>query len=345
MVALVIIMKIILKLTKQNFMHPELQYLNLLDHILKNGYQKELFMTPEVKSDYDQKGQKYPTIQSVFGASMRFDLKQGFPLLTTKKVFWKGVIVELLWFLKGSSNGQFLVDNNVHIWDDWMWKKYVEIQKKEGKDSWLQLDEFIAKIKIDAEFAEKYSDTGAPYPTAWRHFKGHEDREVDQIKWVIAGLKKKPARKSYMVSGWHPAYIYEMARDGESVSLPACHTFFQLNVNDKNELSLALYQRSADMFLGVPFNIASYAALTMMIAQVTGLGLGEFIHFIGDAHIYSNHFDQCKEQITRAPKNFPTLKINPKIDDIDKFSIDDFELLDYNPHPQLKGEVFNCVGY
>jgi len=190
----------------------------------------------------------------------------------------------------------------------------------------MNLEEYITKVKEDEIFAEKYADLGPAYPVNWRHFKGHGDREADQIQRIIDGLRKRPNRKSYVVSARHPCYTYEMAREGESMALPPCHTTFQFNVNEAGELSCALFQRSADMFLGIPFNIASYALLTMMIAQITGLKVGEFVHFIGDAHIYSNHIDPVKEQISRVPKEFPTMKINPNIQNIDDFTYEDFTI-------------------
>ncbi len=326
-------------------MHPETQYLNLLQDILDNGSDKELFLTPEVKAQYDSKGETYPTIRSVFGRMIRFDLKQGFPLLTTKKVFFKGVKAELLWLLQGSGNIKFLVDNNVHIWDEWAWKKYIEVKKIAGEDDLLSIEDYVVRIAQDAEFASQYADLGFAYPVNWRHFKGHDDREADQIKWVIDGLKKRPFRKSYVVSAWHPVYTYEMAREGESMALPPCHTTFQFNVNEKNELSCALFQRSADTFLGVPFNISSYALLTTMIAQVCGLGLGEFVHFFGDAHIYSTHFQAVKEQLQREPMPFSKLVLNPDIKDIDCFTMADIKIEDYQSHPTLKAPIANIGGF
>jgi thymidylate synthase len=323
--------------------HPESQYLNLLDDIINNGEDKQLFLTPEVQSQYDSKGQDYPTIRSVFGRTMRFDLKQGFPLLTTKKVFFKAVKAELLWLLQGSGNIKFLVDNNVHIWNEWTWKKYLE--KNKGKDNILNFEDYVQAIRTDDEFAKEFADLGPAYPVNWRHFKGHDDREADQIAWVIEGLKKRPFRKSYVVSAWHPCYTYEMAREGESMALPPCHTTFQFNVNQKNELSCALFQRSADMFLGIPFNIASYALLTSMIAQVCGLQVGEFVHFIGDAHIYSDHFEAVQEQLVREPMQFCKLELNPDIMDIDSFKMEDIKVVDYISHPSIKAPIANVGGF
>lgn len=322
-------------------MHPELQYLQLLQDILDNWSPKELFMTPEVKQQYIDRWEELPYITSVFGRMMRFDLKKGFPLLTTKKVFFKGIAIELLWLLRWSGNIKFLIDNDVHIRDERWWKKYVELKKLEWETEFMDVKSYIEKVKTDDDFAKKYADLWPAYPVNWRHFKWHEDREADQIARVIDGLKKRPNRKSYVVSAWHPCYTYEMAREWESMALPPCHTTFQFNVNDKWELSCALFQRSADMFLGIPFNIASYSLLTMMVAQVTGLKLGEFVHFIWDAHIYSNQIEQVKEQISRTPRPFPTMKLNPNITDIDDFKYEDFTLKWYDSHGLLKWEVVN----
>jgi len=325
--------------------HPEYQYLDLLKEIMKSWGKKELFLTPEVQQQYIDRGEEFPYITSLFGRMMRFDLREWFPLLTTKKVFLKWVIVELLWLLKGSGNIKYLIDNNVHIWDERWWKKYVEMKKLEWETDLMDVKAYIEKVKSDEEFANKYADLGPAYPVNRRHFKGHDDREADQIAWVIEWLKNRPNRKSYVVSARHPCYTYEMAREWESMALPPCHTTFQFNVNDQGELSCALFQRSADMFLGIPFNIASYALLTMMIAQVTWLKVWEFVHFIGDAHIYSNQIEQVTEQISRSPRPIPTMKLNPDIMDIDAFTYEDFTLEWYDPHGTLKGEVVNIGGF
>ena len=244
--------------------HPEYQYLNLLDKILKEGSDKPVF---GVEDTY---------IRSTFGEKMEFDLSQGFPLLTTKKVFLKAIIVELLWLLQGSSNIKYLVDNSVHIWDEWAYKKYLENvleadqhaleHSASGLDTpsvRLSLEEYIKRVKEDPEFAKYNADLGPAYPVNWRHFSGPgATHEADQIKWVIEGLKKRPERKSYVVSAWNPLYTYEMAPSREqAMALPPCHTTFQFCVND-GKLNCALFQRSGDMFLGIPFNIASYSLLT-----------------------------------------------------------------------------------
>ncbi|MDP3733067.1 MAG: thymidylate synthase [Candidatus Daviesbacteria bacterium] len=277
-------------------------------------------------------------IRSVFGRQIRFDLSKGFPLLTTKKVYLRAIIHELLWFLKGDSNIKYLVDQDVHIWDEWAFKKY------QGK---MTQEEFIEKIKNDPPaggFAKKWGDLGNVYGVQWRKWKTSDKRLIDQLAWVIKELKSTPFRKSILVSAWNPEFIYEMALPGKSMALPPCHTLFQFNVNN-GRLSLQLYQRSADSFLGVPFNIASYALFTMMMAQVVGLKPGEFVHTFGDIHIYSNHMIQVKEQLKRKPRSFPKMKINSRVKNIDDFKLEDFELVGYNPHPPIKGEVTVVGGF
>jgi thymidylate synthase len=280
--------------------HPEYQYLNLMQDILDNGSDKKLFFTPEVLKDYEDKGQEPPVIRSVFGRQARFDMTQGFPLLTTKKVFWRGILHELLWFLSGSSNIKYLVDNNVHIWDEWAYKRYRKYHLEKNLPYTTQ-EEFIERIKnepADSEFVVNWGDLIVVYGKMWRRWPASDGREIDQLGWVIQGLKDKPFRKSYVVSGWNPDFIYAMASKGNANEVPPfCHTTFQFAVTDGNKLNLGLYQRSADLFLGVPFNIASYALLLQMVAQVTGLEVGEFVHTFGDVHLYSNHFEQVKEQL------------------------------------------------
>jgi len=314
--------------------HPEYQYLDLLKDILKSGVDKPVFNNPGV------------TIRSVFGRQIRFDLSKGFPLLTTKKVFLRAIIHELLWFLKGDSNIKYLADNDVHIWDEWAYKPYKKSNIKNKK--LLTQAEFIQKIKsltASDPFVKKWGDLGNVYGVQWRKWKTSDGRLIDQLGWVINELKTTPFRKSIVVSAWNPEFIYEMASPGKSMALPPCHTLFQLNVNDKKQLSLHMYQRSADTFLGVPFNIASYALLTMMLAQVVGLKPGEFVHTFGDVHIYSNHLAQVKEQLKRKPRPFPKMKINPKVKNIDDFKLADFELVGYDPYPPIKGEVTVVGGF
>ncbi len=260
------------------------QYLDLLQDVLDNGTKKE-----------DRTG---TGTLSVFGRQLRFDLAAGFPLLTTKKVFLKGITFELLWFLKGNSNIKYLTDNNVHIWDEW---------------------------------ADANGDLGPVYGVQWRKWKTKDGKEIDQIRNVIEQIKKNPYSRRHIVSAWNVAYIDKMA-------LPPCHTMFQFYVAD-GKLSCQLYQRSADLFLGVPFNIASYSMLTMMVAQVCGLKLGDFVHTCGDTHIYLNHFDQVKEQLSRTPKKLPTMKLNPDVKNIFDFTFEDFTLENYDPYPPIKAPI------
>lgn len=332
--------------------HPEYQYLDLLKDILKNGVEKHEFNSGI-------------SFKSVFGRQIRFDLSQGFPLLTTKKVFTRGIIYELLWFLKGDSNIKYLVDNNVHIWDEWAYRMYYNHelakhkaraagksfgdarQKSKQKSKILSQEEFIQKIKdvpADSPFVKKWGELLTVYGRMWRKWPG-KDHMIDQIAWAIEKIKKSPDRRHCIVSAWNPDFIYEMASKGNARSVPPfCHTMFQFNVLD-GKLHLQLYQRSADMFLGVPFNIASYALLLQMTAQVTGYKAGEFVHTFGDAHIYSNHYDQVKEQIKREPRSFPTMKLNKKIKNIDDFTYEDFEIVGYDPHPPIKGDVTVVGGF
>ncbi len=328
--------------------HPEYQYLNLLRDIIDNGTDKELFLTPEVKELYEQRGEQQPFIRSVFGRQLRFDLSKGFPLLTTKKTYLKGIIIELLWFLRGDSNIKFLVDNNVHIWDEWAWKNYHRNCSQHGLPDMPQ-DEFIDKMReepADSDFVRKWGDLITIYGRMWRRWPASDGREIDQLKWAIEGLKKKPYRKSYVVSAWNPDFVYEMASAGNATEVPPfCHTLFHFGVTHGNKLNLGLYQRSADVFLGVPFNIASYALLLMMVAQVTGLEAGDFVHTFGDVHAYSNHMAQIEEQLEREPRPLPQMRLNPDIDDIDKFTYEDFKIEGYDPHSRLKAEIVNVGGF
>lgn len=289
------------------------QYLDFLQHILDKGVEKH---------DRTNTG----TI-STFGYQMRFDLSEGFPLLTTKRVHLKSIIHELLWFIKGDTNIKYLVDNDVRIWNEWPYEKF----KKSEDYNNETIEEFVLKIKEDNEFAKKHGDLGPVYGHEWRHFDGPNDIFRDQLGWVIEEIKRNPDSRRLIVSSWNPTLIDKMA-------LPPCHTLFQFYVID-NKLSCQLYQRSADAFLGVPFNIASYALLTMMVAQVCNLELGDFVHTVGDAHIYSNHLEQVNRQLAREPRSLPKMNINKEVKNIEDFKFEDFELTDYNPHKGIKAEV------
>lgn len=301
------------------------QYLDLLQDIKDNGTEK---------SDRTGTGTK-----SVFGRQIRFDLNEGFPAVTTKKLFLRGIIHELLWFLQGDSNIEYLVKNDVHIWDEWPFKAYLQATGQDlpevGSEEWnKKLKEFTGNIKTDHEFAKKYGELGPVYGYQWRHWPDGNGGEIDQITEVIDTLKNNPDSRRIIVSAWNVADIQEMAKAG----LPPCHSLFQFYVTD-GKLSCQLYQRSADTLLGVPFNIASYALLTMMVAQVTGLKLGEFVHTFGDAHIYLNHLEQVELQLSREPRPLPTMKLNPEITSIFDFTIDDFTLEGYDPHPAIKAPI------
>lgn len=284
------------------------QYIDLCNYILNNGVKKE-----------DRTGTG--TI-SVFGYQMRFNLKEGFPLLTTKKVHLKSIIHELLWFISGSTNIKYLVDNDVRIWNDWPYDLYKKSPDYHGES----IEEFAAKIKESDEFAQKYGNLGPVYGKQWRDFNG-----VDQLSNLIEQIKKNPNSRRLIISAWNPAEVDQMA-------LPPCHSFMQFYVAE-GKLSCQLYQRSADVFLGVPFNIASYALFTMMIAQVCDLEPGDFVHTLGDAHIYLNHLDQINKQIKRSLRPLPKMQINPNVKSIFDFKYEDFTLLDYNPHSGIKGKV------
>ena len=309
--------------------HPEYQYLDLLRDILDHGVRQE------------DKGTGAITY-SVFGRQMRFDLSEGFPLLTTKKVYWKGIVHELMWFLSGEPNIKYLVDNNIHIWDDYPYKIYREKMGK-GEFPPLTKEEFIAKIASDEAFARRHGELKYVYGELWRRWPAKNGRTIDQLQWLVDDLKKDPDAHNALVTCWNPEYLYEMAVPEEACRFPICHNMYQCNVKN-GKLSLHLYIRSADIFLGVPFNIASYALLTTILAQVTGNKPGEFIHTFGDVHIYENHFDAVKEQLTREPKPFPKLTLDPSVKNIDDFRPEHATIEGYDPHPPIKAELSPAGG-
>ncbi|MBI4990770.1 thymidylate synthase [Candidatus Gottesmanbacteria bacterium] len=311
--------------------HPEYQYLNLARDIMENGTWKISHST----------GVK---LKSVFGRQIRFDLSKGFPLLTTKKVFVRGIIHELIWFLSGSSNIKYLVENNVHIWDEWAYKKYIWATES-GKAKKMPYEEFMQKIQTDSPFLEKWGELGPVYGVQWRRWPKGGGKTVDQLGWALEKIKKYPQKKHYVISAWNAGCIYEMSGSHDaSMVIAPCHTMFHINITG-DKLSLLLYQRSADFFLGVPFNIASYSLLTLMLAQVTGYKPGEFVHTFGDVHIYENHMEQMKEQLGRIPRPFPTMKLDPGIKKIDDFRFEHFTLEGYDPHPPIKGEITVVGGF
>lgn len=328
--------------------HPEYQYLDLCKDILENGADKELFFNKVVLEEYKKKGEVPPSIRSVFGRQIRFDLDQGFPLLTTKKTFWRGVVTELIWFLSGSSNIKPLIDEDLHIWDEWAWKHYHMWAEEHAPEKDMTQQDFVAKLRelpATDPFVEKWGDLITIYGRMWRRWPAKDGREIDQLAWVIDGLKTKPDRKSYVVSAWNPDFIYAMASEGQQSHVPPfCHTMYQFQVAN-GKLNLGLYQRSGDLFLGVPFNIASYSLLLKMVAQVVGIPAGEFVHTFGDVHIYSNHFDQVKEQLTREPYPFPTVELDPSITSIDDFRPEHVTLTNYESHPALRAEIANIGGF
>lgn len=264
--------------------------------------------------------------RSVFGYQTRYDLREGFPLLTTKKMYLRPIAEELLWFIKGDTNIKYLVDRNVKIWNEWPYEDFKKSEDFNGET----LEEFVEKIKNDDDFAKKHGNLGPVYGAQWRNFN---NEGTDQLMKLIDSLKNNPSSRRHIISAWNPSQVDEMA-------LPPCHTLMQFYVSsDKKYLSCQLYQRSADTFLGVPFNIASYALLTCMLAQVCGYEPKEFIHTIGDAHIYKNHFDVVKTQIEREPLPLPRLVLNKNIDNLFDFKIEDIKLEGYQSHGPLKGKV------
>lgn len=288
------------------------QYLDMCRYILEHG---------EDRPDRTGTGTR-----SVFGYQTRYDLREGFPLLTTKKMYLRPIAEELLWFIKGDTNIKYLVDRNVKIWNEWPYEDFKKSEDFNGET----LEEFVEKIKNDDDFAKKHGNLGPVYGAQWRNFN---NEGTDQLVKLIDSLKNNPFSRRHIISAWNPSQVDEMA-------LPPCHTLMQFYVSsDKKYLSCQLYQRSADTFLGVPFNIASYALLTCMLAQVCGYEPKEFIHTIGDAHIYKDHFDVVKTQIEREPLPLPRLVLNKDIDNLFDFKIEDIKLEGYQSHGPLKGKV------
>ncbi|EOI00469.1 thymidylate synthase [Enterococcus moraviensis ATCC BAA-383] len=309
-------------------------YLALGRKILEDGHLKE-----------DRTG---TGTRSIFGYQMRFDLSEGFPLLTTKRVPFGLIKSELLWFLKGDTNIRFLLQHNNHIWDEWAFERYIKSDDYQGPDMTdfghrVLTDEtfkesyenehkkFCDLILSDEKFAAKHGELGNIYGAQWRHWETKDNGFIDQLKNVIDMIKKTPDSRRLIVSAWNP-------EDVPSMALPPCHTMFQFYVND-GKLSCQLYQRSGDVFLGVPFNIASYALLTHLIAQETGLEVGDFVHTIGDAHLYTNHIDQMNEQLTREIRSFPTIKLNQEKNSVFDFEMEDIVIEGYDPHPTIKAPI------
>ncbi|PAV29452.1 thymidylate synthase [Virgibacillus profundi] len=312
----------------------EQAYLNLCKHILENGEKKE---------DRTKTG-----TYSVFGHQMRFDLKEGFPLLTTKKVPFRLVASELLWFIKGDTNIRYLLQNNNNIWNEWAFVKWVNSTEYSGPDMsdfgirsqkdpvfneqyQEQMAIFKEKILNDDDFARNFGDLGSVYGKQWREWKTSRNETIDQLKEVIDAIRNNPDSRRHIVSAWNPEDVPNMA-------LPPCHTLFQFYVAD-GKLSCQLYQRSADVFLGVPFNIASYALLTYLIAHECNLEVGEFVHTLGDTHIYANHVEQVNTQLNREVRSLPQLEINQDKTSIFDFELNDFEIIDYHPHPTIKAPI------
>ncbi|MBU6427072.1 thymidylate synthase [Patescibacteria group bacterium] len=306
-------------------LHPDITYCNLLRNIIENGTHK---------SDRTGTG----TI-TVFGTQMRFNLEENFPLLTTKRLGPRTIIRELLWFIAGDTKLRTLLANKVHIWDEWPFKHYLIANKlpipKVNSPEWtVQMKQFTDKILGDDNFNEQYGDLGPVYGKQWRTWGTPDGRVIDQLKDAVEMIRNNPDSRRIIVTAWNPSDIDEMAKAG----LPPCHCLFQFFVAD-GKLSCQLYQRSCDTFLGVPFNIASYSLLTLMVAHVTGLKPGEFIWTGGDTHIYLNHMDQVYEQMSRTPKPAPTVKIKRQVPELWDFTVDDFELVGYDPHPPISAPI------
>ena len=296
-------------------------YLDLLDHILKHG---------------TEKGDRTGTgTLSVFGYQTRYDLREGFPLLTTKKIHWKSVVHELLWFIRGDTNIRYLVQNGVRIWNEWPFQHYLEATGRASdlakhSAGWKEaMKSFTTRIAEEEVFAQKWGELGPVYGRQWRNFNG-----VDQLREVVGNIRRNPDSRRHIVTAWNPADIPEMVKAG----LPPCHTLFQFYVAE-GRLSCQLYQRSADVFLGVPFNIASYALLTHLVARECDLEVGDFVHTLGDAHLYLNHLEQAELQRSRAPRPLPKLRIADSAPSMFEIGFEDIELLDYDPWPAIRAPI------
>lgn len=304
--------------------HPEHQYLDLLRDTLENG------------EEQIDKGTGVKTY-SVFGRQIRFDLSEGLPLLTTKKVYWKGVLEELYWFVSGNTNVAYLAKQNVHIWDDYPFKIYKE------KGGELEKDAFIERLTTDEGFAEEHGHLPHIYGEHWRKWQAKDGRTIDQLGWAIGELQKDPDAHNTLVTSWNPEYLYNMARPGEGARFPICHNLYQLNIKN-GKVCLQLYQRTADVFLGVPFNIGSYALLTCVVAKILGREPGEFVHTFGDLHIYENHREQAAEQLLREPLPFPKVELSG-FDSLDTFRPEHVNLVGYEAHPPIKAALTVAGGY
>jgi len=304
--------------------HPEQQYLDLMRECMEKGDR-------QVDAGHGK------AHFGLFGRQIRFDLSEGFPLLTTKRVYWKGVLHELYWFMSGQTNIKYLVDNDVHIWDDYPYRMYME-HAKQGTWPEMTKEEFIGKIKSDTEFANKYGDLPRIYGEMWRHWPTKDGRGVDQLSWAIEELRNDPGAHNAIVTSWNPEYLYGMAKPEEVNHFPICHNMYQINIKSE-KVSLQLYQRSADIFLGEPFNIGSYALLAHIIAQILGREVGEFVHTFGDVHIYEDHFEAAKEQLAREPKPFPKVSIDKNVKKLDDFRPEHVTLEGYEPHATIKAEL------
>lgn len=304
--------------------HPEYQYLDLLKEILEQG----------VENIDEGTG---AASRSVFGRQIRFDMADGFPLLTTKKMFWKGILEELYWFVSGNTNVAYLAKKGVHIWDDYPYKAYME-KVQAGTAPELSKEAFIERLTTDDAFAEEHGRLPRIYSEMWRAWPAKDGRGIDQVGWVLKELAQDPHARNAIVTSWNPEYLYSMALPHEASRFPICHGFFQTSIKG-GRVHMHMYQRTADMFLGVPFNIASYALLLHLFAKILNLPPGEFIHSFGDAHIYDNHFEQVQEQLTRVPNALPRVRIDDAVTSIDAFRPEHVTVEGYEPQGALKGEL------